>query len=290
MSQFSPISVAFAGLRVIHREPKAVLSWVVIWLAVPVFAGIMLALFAPHTALPGGGGISGLIRQSGLAIALVVSIFASLWFMTTASVYRAVLRPDEHGWHLFKLGPDEARLAALAVFSMIVGVPLVGSTAYLIYLISQPVLLFAPGFPPWLVDAGAAATAALEIWIAVRVSLAPVYTFDTHRYHLISYWDLTQTYFWRLLFTYVLVFLQILVIIIVGAMLSSVFEFAFGHAMLQITLLVSGLLKLVEIVVVWIVFCACQAAAYQAIMLNPPPAFHPTPSRPRRVKPTLAGD
>ena len=277
MTAFSPFAAALEGVRVIRREPMAVLSWVCLWLAIPIIAGVLLAFFAPHAALPGGGGIRALTRQSGWAVSLLFTIFICLWIMTTASVYRAVLRSDEHGWHLFKLGPDEARVAAITTFSTIIALPLGSATAYLVYLMTQPVLLLAPGFPQWLVEGGALATVALEGWIAVRVSLSTVYTFDTHRYHLVSYWDITQTHFWRLLLVYLLVGLQIVFILLFDLVATGLLHMSMVGRLEPVAMIISGLLKLVEFVLIWVIFCASQAAAYKAIMLNPPPAFHPAP-------------
>ena len=36
MSAFSPVAAAFEGFRVLRREPKAVLVWVALWLALLV--------------------------------------------------------------------------------------------------------------------------------------------------------------------------------------------------------------------------------------------------------------
>ena len=69
-----------------------------------------------------------------------------LWTMTTATVYRAVLRPGEHGWHLFKLGPDEARIAALSAVETVLLALLGGVPAYLLLVLLNPIFEAAPGF------------------------------------------------------------------------------------------------------------------------------------------------
>ena len=99
----------------LRREPWAVAYWIGVWaVALALIASVRLATGAlgPGAARRPTGSIA--FRRFGpLALVLAPTLFV-LWTMTTATVYRAVLRPGEHGWHLFKLGPDEARIAVLS--------------------------------------------------------------------------------------------------------------------------------------------------------------------------------
>lgn len=263
----------------IWREPKAVLSWVLIWLAALVFVGAVVVFTAPHLVPVPGGGVLTLARRYGPFWPFLISTLLVLWIMTTATVFRAVLRPDEHGWHLFKLGPDEARVAGITT----VGGALFGllgiAPAMLVWLLTQPFLLVVATPIQLVVVGGTLATVGLEIWIAVRLSLAPVYTFDTHHYHLVSYWDITQTHFWRLCLSYLLVGVQMggLYLALLAVTVGLRFALAAQPLALEI---ISDLLKAVAFVLAWTIYCACQAAAYKAIMLNPPRAFRPSPLRP----------
>ena len=105
MTRFSSVDAALEGLRVIKREPMAVVYWIAVW----AFALAMIAVIriATGSATPTHSTDSvGLIHRYGPLAAVLAPAVLVLWVMTTATVYRAVLRPGEHGWHLFKLGPE----------------------------------------------------------------------------------------------------------------------------------------------------------------------------------------
>ena len=282
MTAFSPLAAALEGARVIRREPMAVLSWVALWLMALIAVGAIVVFTAPHLASPrpAGGGVLTLAHRFGPYWPALISTLLILWIMTTATVFRTVLRPDEHGWHLLKLGADEARLAVITVIGTVIFGLLGIAPALLVWLLTQPFLLVVPTSVQLVVAGGTLATVGLEVWIAVRLSLAPVYTFDTHRYHLVSYWDITQTHFWRLCLSYLMVAVQMAGLYL--AMLSvTVGLHIVAEAQPLLVEIVSDLLKVVVFVLAWTIYCACQAAAYKAIMLNPPPAFHPAPPGPR---------
>ena len=280
MTAFSPLAAALEGARVIRREPMAVLSWVGLWLVALIAVGAIVVFTAPHLASPrpAGGGVLTLAHRFGPFWPALISTLLILWIMTTATVFRAVLRPDEHGWHLLKLGADEARLAVITVIGAVIVLALGSGPAFLVWLLTQPLLLVIPEAGQGVVIGGTIATVCLQVWIAVRLSLAPVYTFDTHRYHLVSYWDITQTHFWRLCLSYLLVAVQMAGIFLMFFLVTNGLRTVASSFLLQVEI-VSDLLAAVVFVLVWTIYCACQAAAYKAIMLNPPPAFHPTPPR-----------
>ena len=285
MTVFSPLAAALEGLRVMRREPLAVLSWVGLWVAGLLAVGAVVIFTASHEpSLPGArGGVLTLARRYGPFWPFLISTLLLLWIMTTATVFRAVLRPDEHGWHLFKFGPDEARLAGITVIGAVVFGLLGIAPALLVWLLTQPVLLVVPAAMQLVVVAGTFLTVCLEIWIAVRLSLAPVYTFDTHHYHLVSYWDITQTHFWRLCLSYLMVALQMAGLYLALFVVTGVLQ-TLATSQPLVVEIVSDLLKAVAFVLAWTIYCACQAAAYKAIMRSPPPAFRPRPQPKRGAK------
>lgn len=145
------------------------------------------------------GGIAGLMSRFGRFWPVLVVVLLVLWTMNMASLYRAVLRRDEHGWHLFKLGPDELRLAVITAAAL-VALTALGSLPMLgLYVLAQPFFAVLPGFGRWIVMAGVLGTVGVELWIAIRLSLAPVHTFAEKRFHLIGYWKLTEGQFRHLL-------------------------------------------------------------------------------------------
>jgi len=272
------LNAALEGARVIRREPKAVLSWVAIWILTLFVVGGVVVFTGSHMPAPApSGGVVTLARRYGPFWPILISALLVLWIMTTASVFRAVLRSDEHGWHLFKLGPDEARLAGITAIGALIFGLLGVAPAILVWVLTQPVLLVMPTSLQWVVLGGTLATVCLEIWIAVRLSLAPVYTFDTHHYHLVSYWDITQTHFWRLALCYVAVAVQMAGLYLGVSSIVWVLQGLQGAHPLAAEI-IADLLKAVAFVLAWTIYCAAQAAAYKAILQNPPPAFRPTGS------------
>ncbi len=282
MTDLTPSAAAFEGLRVMRREPKAVLSWIAVWMLMLAGIAIIKVIFGGPPA--GGGGRHGwsaLLSGFGpLAVVLIPALLV-LWIMTTATVFRAVIRPDEHGWHLFKFGPDEARLGVVTAAGFVLMVLFGGAPALLLFILAKPLLAVAPGLGHGIVDAGALATVCLELWIAVRLSLAAVHTFAEGRFHIAGYWRLTRGRFWPLAASYAIVFVEIVVFVAAlaaAAVLSSWAAAAVGtphgvdaarRAILLVLALVAALMSAVFFVVPTVIVCACQAFAYRAIVSRP---------------------
>ncbi len=259
----------------IRREPKAVLGWIGVWFLTIVVLGILQATKLGGSA--NGNGISGMLRPFGPVWVLPVVTLTALWVMTVATVYRSVMRPDEHGWRLFRLGADEARLT-LVITIALVGVAVFGSVpGWIIYTALSPALgtpqLFAEVVP----IIGTIATVCVEVWVAVRLSLTAIHTFSEGRFHVLGYWRLTEHRFWRLLASYLLVFVEFLVVLalfsaavaglgwlqqMIGRPLGL--DLARRGSILGLAVL-AGLLGSVFFVVPTIIFCACQAFAYKSI-------------------------
>ena len=145
MTRFSATDAALEGLRVIKREPMAVLYWIGVW----AFALAMIALVRLATGSPTAAHSTdsvGLIHRYGPLAMVLAPTVLGLWIMTTATVYRAVLRPGEHGWHLFKLGPDEARIGILSALETVIFAALGGVPAYLLLVLLNPIFEALPSF------------------------------------------------------------------------------------------------------------------------------------------------
>ncbi len=281
MTGFSPLAAATEGLRVMRREPVAVLYWVAVWaLALAMIAVIRLATGA-LTASPGAGDALSSIRRFGpLAVILAPTVLV-LWIMTSATVYRAVLRPGEHGWHLFKLGPDEARITILSALESVLIALLGGVPAYLLLVLLNPIFEAAPGLNRATAVVGFFATMLIDFWIAVRFSLAPVQTFAERGFPFGVYWGFTRGSYWRLLAAYLMVALQVLAFLFASAVVGLVFgtltEAAIHwhdptllrRALLWVLVVILALLTAVVWVVPLILVCATQAYAYRAIAQKP---------------------
>jgi len=278
MIGYSPFEAASEGFRVIRREPKAVLYWIAVWAVALVAVATSKALLGGPVARGESRDAAGVIKSYGPLATIFVPTLLALWVMNTATVYRAVLRPGEHGWHLFKLSADEARIAVVSAIGTAMLVIFGGAPAYLLLVLFHPVFLIAPGLTWFIAVAGAATTVLVEIWIAVRLSLAPVQTFAERSFPLTAYWELTHGKFWRLLGAYALVGLEVAVFftafVLVGAGAEPLFAgiLAWQGARAARLVLILGLLvpiaavsSGVAFVIPSVLVCGCQAYAYRAI-------------------------
>ena len=216
-----------------------------------------------------------------LLAAVLIPALLVLWIMTIATVFRSVISPNEHGWHLFKLGPDEARLGVITATGFALMVLFGSAPALLLFVLVKPILALAPGLGHWIVDLGALATVCLELWIAVRLSLTAVHTFAEGRFHVVGYWRLTRGHFWRLLASYAIVFVEIVAFVLglaLMAVLSGWVAQAVGtphgvdaarRAALLGLALVAALMSAIFFVVPSVIVFACQAFAYRAIISRP---------------------
>jgi hypothetical protein len=281
MTAFSPVDAALEGLRVMRREPKAVLYWIAVWALALAAIGVIKALGGAPTPHGEVRDSVGLVRSFGPLAVLVVPTLLALWIMNTATVYRAVLRPGEHGWHLFKLGSDEARIAVVSAIGTILLLFFGGAPAFLLLVLFSPFFAAAPGLNWMIAFVGTLTTVALEIWIAVRFSLASVETFAEKSFPFVAYWGLTRGRFWRLLASYALVILELIVFLILFALISLVFGAMIEAASawrgpdIARRLLLLGLVPIaaalgaVVLVIPSTLICACQAYAYRAIAQQP---------------------
>jgi len=274
---FSPVDAALEGLRVMRREPWAFLYWVAVWALALAAIGVIKALGGP-VAPVGARNAVGVVRSYGPFAAILIPTLLALWVMNTATVYRAVLRPGEHGWHLFKLGSDEARIAVVSAVGTVMLLIFGGVPAYLLFVLFTPFFAAAPDLNWIIAFLGALVTVAIESWIAVRFSLTPVETFAEQSFPLTRYWGLTRGRFWRLLAAYLLVGLEIaaffLLFAVVGLVATPIFGAALawhGARILRLIVILGLLVPFAAIssgaafVVPSTLLCACQAYAYRAI-------------------------
>ena len=276
MTAFSPLDAAFEGLRVVRREPRAVVYWIAVWALTLVAIAVVRLTTGALAPVRGAGDYAALRRFGPLAVVLAPTVL-TLWVMTSAIVYRAVLRPGEHGWHLFKLGPDEARIAVLSAVGTVLITLLGGAPAYLLLVLLNPIFEAAPGLSRVTAMVGFVTTILIDFWIAVRLSLMPVQTFAERGFPVGRYWGFTRGCYWRLLAGYVVVFAEVLAFLAVSVLAGMIFG-AFAAAALEWR--DAGLLRPIALwtlvavlaaltAVAWVapavLICGFQAYAYRAI-------------------------
>ena len=278
MTAFSPAAAALEGLRVMRREPKAVLTWVGLWALVLAALGLMSFVLRHSTAsaVHNGSFASVLQRFGPFAVAFVPSILAC-WAVTTTAAYRAVLTPTQRGWAFLRLGGDEFRLALLTAVAWIFAPIGASIVTYLLIVAAGPFMAAAPTLAMDIALIGALSTVIVLNWIFVRLWLIAVETFDEGRFHLAAYWPLTHGYFWRLFASYVLVtlicFLMGTVLVLAAlyladfaqAMAANPSDSIVRRGLLWALLPVTAILGAALPVVLLTMICACQAYAYRAI-------------------------
>jgi hypothetical protein len=213
--EFSPAAAALEGVRVVRREPQAVIYWIFVWALALAAIGAIKALGGGPVARGAPRDTLGLLRSYGPLATILVPLLLGLWVMNTATVYRAVLRPGEHGWHLFKLGADEARIAVVSAVGAVLIAVFGGVPAYLLFVLFSPIFQAAPGLNRQIALVGAVTTIVLDFWIILRFSLVAVHTFATQRFDVAGYWPFTRGRSFALFLAYLLVVAEILVVALV---------------------------------------------------------------------------
>src|SRR5258708_5799981 len=105
MTVFSPTAAAFEGFRVMRREPRAVLVWMVLWLAwLSIGAGIVASgktvVVSNHGAYRSFWEIT---RHFGSFAVVLVALFLLVWATTTVAAFRAVLEPTDRRFLYLRL-------------------------------------------------------------------------------------------------------------------------------------------------------------------------------------------
>ena len=196
---FSATEACFEGFRVTRHRFGAVLLWALVWLAGLIAIGmvampIILPFSAELEAAQGNQAALSSQAQAALAMAsyAVMPVVALLQGLLAPAVYRAVLRPQETGFGSLRLGPDEARVAAIALAITAISVALQIGGEQLGVVARQ-----AGGFgPALLVSTG---LFVLTTWVGVRLSLIAPATFAEGGFQIRRALALSRRHFWSLL-------------------------------------------------------------------------------------------
>jgi hypothetical protein len=282
MTAFNPTSAAFEGFRLIRREFRSVLVWMLLWLAAFLFTAVVVAT-GQRVVIPANGpahgarpGLGDLADRFGPFAAVSIAWFLLVWATTTVAAYRAVLRPQDRRFFFLRLGADELRLAIMTVASCILVLLFGGAPTYILWVLVNPIMRALPAAARNIATFGALATVVVEVWLGVRLSLIPVETFAERRFHLSAYWPLTRGRFWYLLACYFLCFLAVFgfcTLFFIGfALVSGLAQPDLGAGNLLRRTSILGLAVVLAALSAsfWVisstVFCACQAYAFRAII------------------------
>lgn len=224
MAGFSPTDAALEGFRIARERPRKLLAasvfmflvsvlQVFIEVNMPAEAREALAALGGQETLEPGPFFEALTILSPL---LLLSLL--IQSMMAAAIYRILLRGQTGSVRLFRIGRAEFRLMALALIYVVLfallmaALTLVGTILMaLVYGLGPGVRAFV-GTLAWLFVAG------LTVFLAVRMSLAPVITFDRDKLALFDSWSVTRGQFWRLTGAYVLTLSLIVVAFFVAVL------------------------------------------------------------------------
>jgi hypothetical protein len=195
-------TIVGGGFRLLRERPGAVLVWGLLYFAAIAAIGLVVQpLVATQATSMNGDPAAALAAMQGMIgqLLLLYLIYLVLFVMLMAASQRAVLRPEESGFAYLRLGMDELRLIALAIFLFIifyVGLLVVGVVMGLF--MGVIMVTAGPGaFAITMIVYGCVVLAA-ACWFEVRFSLAFPLTLLRRRIVIGESWRATRGHFWTL--------------------------------------------------------------------------------------------
>ncbi|MNI13882.1 hypothetical protein D3C77_392070 [compost metagenome] len=235
---FNATESAFEGFRLARRAPWAILAWA---LAYMVFFAVFFAVAGSslihivtlaeqveQSAEPSMSDLATLGQAYGALMVFVLPVSLLFGAVLTTAVARAVIRPEARRFGYMRLGKDEVRvLAVTLVVGLIMlgvlfaGMALAGVFGGMAASMSAPFLILPA------VLAGLA-TAAVTIWLAVRLSLAVPITFAEQKIAIKQSWTMTKGRFWPLLGMAVLAGVMSMLVALLGSIVAAPLNLMFG--------------------------------------------------------------
>lgn len=222
MSQFSPTDAALEGFRIVRERPKALLGCSVFTFGVNIL-GIVLDLSMPAEARRALEALEsqeplapGRLLEAVVVLAPQILVGLLVQCVMTAAVYR-ILLGTKRGWlGYFRLGHTEFRLMALTMIYLVLFMFLFAAGTLFALIVSTIVsplgeaAILLLGSAAWIFALG------VMVFVVVRMSLAPVITFERRRIAIMDSWPLTEGHFWHLTGAYVLAVACIIVVAVLA--------------------------------------------------------------------------
>jgi len=237
MTGFSATDAALEGFRITRERPKALLAWTLFCFAVSVVS-VLITVNMPKEARDAMESLQSDPSQTpdvnaliqALAVLSPILVFGlAVQCVMAAAVYRIVLKPADEKFSYLRLGKDELRLMALTLIYLVLGVMMLAAAQIAIGVVSFIGSLLGQAVFAFVFAAAELFTLGMFFYVAVRMSLAPVITFDRERLAILDSWAMTHGQFWRLLGAYLL---AICCVIVVAVLVLVLFSLVAGIVML----------------------------------------------------------
>lgn len=283
---FSPADAALEGFRIAREKPRVILVWAVLNLVVSVVMGLVLVGLFGDTlveleAMSQQGAedpeqAMALMQRLAPLYALMIPAGLLVIAVTSAAVYRIVLRPHDDRFAYLRLGADEFRLVGLMLIYLLLAI---GFT----FVVTLVAGLLAAGAAALGGAAGALVglliglgTLAFMIFVIVRLSLAGPMTFAEGRLRIFQSWTLTRGNFWRLLGAYVLALALIVVVLLLLLIIfAATAAITAGGDLGQVGQVFAPDMSSVEAyftisMIIYLLFAAFLGAVQNAVLYAPP--------------------
>src|SRR4051794_36537925 len=210
-------TVVAGGFATLRTRPWAVAIWAIIYIAAAIAVSLMVRpILAPMMTVGGPNpdpqAFNQMMTMMGRMFLIEFVYFILVLILLTAAI-RAAIHPEAPGFAYLRLGGDEARIVALAIFlffafylAMIVGVLVVGLIVVAVVGAAGP----AAAAPAAIVEA--LVLIGVFVYVEVRLSLALPLTLLRGRFVLAESWRLTRGRFWTLFGAYFLLFLILFIL------------------------------------------------------------------------------
>ena len=247
MTGFSATDAALEGFRITRERPKALFAWTAFCFAVSV-AGVLITVNMPAEARAALASLQSDPSQTpditalleALAILSPMLLFGlAVQCIMAAAVYRIILRPGDERFSYLRLGKDELRLMALTVIYLVLGVMLLAAMQIAIGIVAFAASLLGQAAMAFVFSAAELFTFGVFVYVGVRMSLAPVITFDRGRLAILDSWTVTHGQFWRLFGAYLLaiccVFVVAILVMMLFLLISMIVMLSMGGTIADLT-------------------------------------------------------
>jgi hypothetical protein len=227
MTGFSATDAALEGFRITRERPKALLAWTLFCFAQNV-ASVLITVNLSKEARaaleslqpnPEQAPDFDSLTQALILLSPILAFGLAVQCVMAAAVYRIILRPGDKPFGGLRLGMDELRLMGLTLLYVVLGVLLLAVAQIAIGIVTFVASIFGQTVMAFIFSIAELFAVGLIFYVAVRMSLAPVITFDRGRLAILDSWGITRGQFWRLLGAYVLAICCVVVVSLLALML-----------------------------------------------------------------------